>query len=344
MKRTRETVTIRDIAAKAGVSVSLVSCVMNNYALENGKDRYRVNSQTKEKILRIAKEMNYEPNMAARILRGGNSHVIGAILADISNVYYGEIAKNFEDIFFKKGYTLWVASTEESPEKFDKAVNSFISKGVDGIVAFPCEGSLESLKKIEDSGIPLVTLCRYVPEIKAPAIVIDGVSAIRKSMDILHGKGIDNIRMLSYTMRVSSILERERGFIEGFYGPDADLRDSDRIFRMRFDNVEDDVERFISDHIDDTDGIVTATNALAMAAIKSIMRHKKKVQKDVFIVGFDEDNAYSVFEPPIPHVVQPTKEMCRHASEELLSIIEKHSPQSAKRIVLQCDMVGIEKS
>lgn len=333
-----EKVTIKDIAAAAGVSTSLVSCVMNNHFLENGKERYRVSAKTKEKILNIAKEMNYEPNMAARVLRGGNSHVIGAILADISNVYYGSIAKYLEDLLFGMGYTLLVANTDEEPEKFSAAVTSFIAKGVDGIVAFPCEGSLTSVRKIEESGIPLVVMCRFNKEVNAPSILIDGVSAIRKAVELLHSKGIEDICMLSYTMRVSSILEREEGFIKGIYGNYSDRTYSDRILRMNFATLEKEVEQFVADGMGGVKGVVTATNALAVSLIKSMMKHGIRVQEDVFVVGFDEDNAYTIFEPEIPHIVQPAKEMCNIAVKELLAIIEKKEPQAQKKIIVQCIM------
>lgn len=331
-------VTIKDIAAAAGVSVSLVSSVMNNYSIEGGKSRYRVSAKTREKVLRIARELNYEPSMAARQLRGGRSHVIGAILADISNVYYGAIAKYLEEILFPMGYTLLVASTDEESEKFAAAVTSFVAKGVDGIVAFPCEGSLPSLREIEKNGIPYVVLCRYNQEVNAPSILIDGVSAMRRAVEILRSRMITDVCMLSYTMRVSSIVEREEGFVEGMRSVAEGQNGEDRIVRMNFATLEEEVERFVLDGMMGARGVVTATNALAVALIKSMMRHKIKVQKDVFVVGFDEDNAYTIFEPPIPHIVQPAKEMCRIATDELLAIIEKRKPQSQKKIVVQCMM------
>ena len=76
-------VTIKDIATEAGVSIALVSFVMNNKA--DGKNTYRVNKETAQRILEVAQKLNYQPNNAARTLRSGKTNTIGVIVSDISN-------------------------------------------------------------------------------------------------------------------------------------------------------------------------------------------------------------------------------------------------------------------
>ena len=103
-------VTIKDIAREAGVSIALVSFVMNNRIEANGKKRYRVSESTKQKILEVAKRMNYRPSSAARMLRKGRTHVIGILLSDLANIFYGILAKEFERICYQNGYTVLFGS------------------------------------------------------------------------------------------------------------------------------------------------------------------------------------------------------------------------------------------
>ena len=117
----KKTVTIRDIAEKAGVSKSLVSFVMNNSIGADGKKRYRVSDITRERILKVAAEMDYQPNSAARALRKGRSHVIGAILSDMANIFYGIIARELENMAAQHGYTVLFGSTDEDPAKFERS-------------------------------------------------------------------------------------------------------------------------------------------------------------------------------------------------------------------------------
>lgn len=82
-----KSVTIKDIAAEAGVSIALVSFVMNNRIGSDGKRKYRVNEATREKILEVARRLNYQPSSAARMLRSGHSKVIGVLLSDLSLIH-----------------------------------------------------------------------------------------------------------------------------------------------------------------------------------------------------------------------------------------------------------------
>lgn len=85
--------TIRDIALEAGVSISLVSFVMNGKT----RGKHNVNPDTAKRILEIAERLNYQPNNAARSLRSGRTNTIGVILSDISNKFFADIARCIED-------------------------------------------------------------------------------------------------------------------------------------------------------------------------------------------------------------------------------------------------------
>src|SRR5690625_77075 len=104
----KKKVLIKDIAAAADVSSALVSYVLNNKAEEA-----RVSAQTAERIRKIAKEMNYQPNQVAKSLKSGKSFSIGLIVTDISNPFFGRLAKTIEEESNRRGYTVIVGSSEE---------------------------------------------------------------------------------------------------------------------------------------------------------------------------------------------------------------------------------------
>ena len=154
-------VTIKDVAARAGVSVTLVSFVMSNQA--NGTAvKYRVSDETARRILQIAAELNYQPNNAARALRNGRTRVIGVILSDISNKFFADIARCIEDRAFECGYSALFGSTDESAERLKNLIEVFLNKGVDGLILVPCEGSDQAIRAIEQRNVPLVLLDREV--------------------------------------------------------------------------------------------------------------------------------------------------------------------------------------
>lgn len=333
-------VTIRDIAAKAGVSIALVSFVMNNRIEADGKQKYRVSETTRKRILEIAKQLNYQPNFAARTLRRGRSMVIGALLSDISNVFYGEIAKQLEDIAFRHGYTVLFGSTDESPEKMERLVRSFIDKGVEGFIIVPCEGSERILRHIYNIGIPLVIMDRKDYDIPAPKVVLNGVEAMKSAVNLLVKKGITNIEMMSYTMRVSSISDREIGFVESMEALGV-KRDDIRIHRLPFDSIQKTTDELIPSILErNVKGLVFATNSLSVAAIRKLFSMGVSIQKDVHIVGFDNSEVYSLFTPSIPHVCQPIDRICKETLSLLFGILENKVAQESSTVVLDGILVN----
>lgn len=333
-------VTIKDIAAQAGVSIALVSFVMNNRIEADGKQKYRVSETTRKRILEIAKKLNYQPNFAARTLRRGRSMVIGALLSDISNVFYGEIAKELEDIAFHHGYTVLFGSTDESPEKMERLVRSFIDKGVEGFIIVPCEGSERILRHIYNIGIPLVIMDRKDYDIPAPKVVLNGVEAMKNAVNLLVKKGITNIEMMSYTMRVSSISDREVGFLESMKALGAGDEDI-RIHRLPFDRIQEATNEIIPSILErNVKGLVFATNSLSVAAIRKLFSMGISIQQDVHIVGFDNSEVYNLFTPAIPHVCQPIDRICKETLSLLFGILEKKLSQESSVVVLDGILVN----
>lgn len=332
-------VTIKDIAAEAGVSIALVSFVMNNRVEADGKQKYRVNENTRQRVLDIARKLNYQPNSAARTLRKGRSLVIGVILSDISNVFYGEIARQMEDIAFKHGYTVLFGSSDESPEKFDRIVRTFLDKGVEGFIVVPCEGAERSLRHVMNVGVPFVIIDRKDIDIPAPKIVLDNEGAMMNAVSILAERGLRKIEMMSLDINVSSITGRENGFLNSMRNlgiPDDEIR----IHRAPFAHVAEFTDKILPDVVNGgAQGLVFATNALAIASIRKLSSMGVRVQEDIHLVGFDNSDVYDLFYPSIPHISQPIDEICSMSFNYLKNLMDKEIEQRSKIIYLSGTVV-----
>lgn len=334
-------VTIKDIAAEAGVSISLVSFVMNNRIEADGKQKYRVNDQTRQRILEVARRLNYRPNSSARALRSGRSLVIGVILSDISNVFYGEIARQLEELAFQHGYTVLFGSSDECHEKFDRIVHSFLDKGVEGFIVVPCEGSEKSLNLINNVGVPMVIIDRKDIDFPTPKIVLDNETAMKNAVSLLFDKNIRKIEMMSYTMRVSSVTGREDGFI-------AAMRDIGtapeeiNIHRLPFMEIEAATDGLMPSIIErGVEGLVFATNALAIASIRKLTAMGIRIQRDIHLVGFDNSDVYGLFNPPIPHIGQPIGKISSEAFLCLKKLMNHEMEQKSKIITLAGEILGV---
>lgn len=332
-----KSITIKDIAREAGVSIALVSFVMNNRVEADGKQKYRVSESTKEKILEVARRLNYQPSSAARMLRKGRTHVIGVILSDLANIFYGVIAKELEKKAHQHGYTVLFGSTEEDPERFDRLVRSFMEKDVEGFLVVPAVGSDKAVERLMQSGRPFVVMDRYHPDFDVPSVLVDNVDAMCKAVDALQGQGATRIAMVSYAMRISSMTDREKSFRER-------LGEEAPIYQFAFDKVEQDAEKAADDIIArGINGLITASNVPCVAIIKALIRRGIHIQKDIRIVGFDYSNVYDVFDPPITYVLQPLQQISHEAAEYLFRLIDlkekgEDISQIKDRIVLKASV------
>lgn len=332
-------ITIKDIAREAGVSIALVSFVMNNRIGADGKQKYRVSETTKERILEVARRLNYRPSSAARMLRQGRTHVIGVILSDLANIFYGTIARELENIAYLHGYTVIFGSTEEDPERFGRLIQSFMEKDVEGFIVVPAEGSAHYMEKLMATDKPFVVIDRHYPAHKVPYVLTDNADAMRMAIAELQRQGAQKIELVSYSMRISSMTDREKSFRE-ILGPDA------TIYHLPFNDVDAKADEVAQEILrKGTDGVITASNVPGVAILRSLFRRGVHIQRDIKFVGFDYSNVYSLFDPPIPYILQPLPQIAGQAADYLFRLIEMRDKggdirQITNKIILKASLVN----
>jgi len=330
-------VTIKDIAKQAGVSTALVSFVMTN--LRSGKTAYRVNKETTAHILKVAKDLNYQPNITARNLKYGNSNTIGVIFSDISNSFFSEIARYIEDESWQRGYSILFGSTDESSEKLGKLVDVFIGRGVDGLVIVPCEGSDEIIKGVADRNIPVVLIDRETSGFQGNSIVLDNKNVARDLTFRLVAKGCRKIAMLSYTMSLTNIKEREEGYISAM--EDSGLGGFVRINRIPHHETAAHVEELVMcAKKNGTDGFLFATNTLTVQGMSAIARNGFRIPQDFEIACFDRNDAFDLFDLDLIYVEQPARSFAAESMRRIFGLIDGEE-FTEKRIVLKPEIIGL---
>src|SRR5699024_10439748 len=216
----KKKILIKDIAEAAGVSSALVSYVMNNKSEEA-----RVSKRTAERIKRIAKEMNYQPNQGAKSLKSGKSFSIGLIVTDICNPFFGRLARLIENESNIKGYTVLFGSYDENAERAQQLIDTLVNIQIDGIHIVPsqvsryqvnaesahqlidnlvkrqidgilivnAQESENQLKYLSEMNIPFVLLDRYFEDIESSYVIIDNFKATYQATKILLERGHEKI-------------------------------------------------------------------------------------------------------------------------------------------------------
>ena len=181
---------IKDVAIKAGVSVSTVSRVMNN--------RGYISQATKDKVFNAMKDLNYQPNEIAKSLFKKKSNIIGLILPDISTPFYAEETRYIEEELYKLGYKLMLCNAYNSSTREQEYINMLLRNQVDGIII----GS--HTLKIEDYlnlNLPIVALDRYLGD-DIPVVSADHMEGGKLAALELLNCGCTNILHFSGSSKV----------------------------------------------------------------------------------------------------------------------------------------------
>ncbi len=333
-------VTIRDVAREAGVSVTLVSFVMNAKMGKDGRLDCPVNPDTAERVLQVAKRLGYRRNNAAASLRSGRSHSIAVIVSDIANPFYAEICRNIENIAYKDGYTVIFASSEESPQKLSHLVETMVGYNVEGLIVAPCLGGEPALARALSIGIPTVLIDRDMPGEEFGRVLVDNVDAGKMATKYLIHQGFGKIEMLTYKSGVTSLTDRETGY--GLAMEEAGLKDEIRIHKIDYEAEaakKDAIDVFRDAARRGVEAFILPTKRIAMYGFNALNVLGLSMPKDFSFVCFDESDVYELNKPVVPHIIQPLSEIAFKSFELLQKMIDNKVTEEEKTSLLNVKLV-----
>lgn len=321
-------ITIRDVAREAGVSVTLVSFVMNAKRDKDGRLDCPVNPETAKRVLSVAQRLGYRRNFAAASLRSGRSNTIAVIPNDISNKFFAGISRCIEEEANKSGYTVFFASSEESADRLTNVIDAVLAHNVDGLIVAPCTNGESALARALDGKVPVVLLDRDIEDLDTVGkVLLDDVAAGQMATQLLIDNGYRNVEMISYTLGISSLSERENGYRKAMM--DNEVYDKARVHYTTYATAADDIENVIKDAVKrGVDGLFLPTYSLSAQVLTAMKKLGLKTPQDLAIVGFDESDIYSLYETTVSHIVQPLKELGEKSVEVLIDMIQGKGAQT----------------
>ena len=182
MKSNKSVPTIQDVAREAGVSPSTVSNVLNRRWRQTSKE-------TRERILEVARRLNYQPNAMAAALRRRSTRTIGLIVTSVLNPFYTAVVRGIQDEARRHGYTTILGNTDDDPEQERDMLNTLRAKQVDGMLIVTTGGCHETIQHVSDLGVPIVMVDRGDPALNLDAVGVDNVQAAENAVGYLIGLG-----------------------------------------------------------------------------------------------------------------------------------------------------------
>jgi len=326
--------TIHDVAKAAGVSTTTVSRALNGY-----RD---VNEKTRQRIARIAKEMEYHPNAAARNLRGKRTDTIAFspyLFQHAEPVQYAEPEPEsfFKELIgtlafdcFEHNLSLLVTlpnSEQHIAEMYRELTHS---NRVDGIILASIQREDPRIALLQKIGLPFVAFGRKLDEtdLSYPFIDVDGKVGVRKLMSYLYMQGHRQIAYLSNPSEASYVYFRQRGYLESLqsYG----LREDPRLVVMGLQNQEDTFQAItrilaLPTEIAPT-AIVTSNDWLALYVLSALRTQGRTVGKEagqIAVASFDDLPFAAFVDPSLTTIRQPMNIVSKLALELLVSILKQ---------------------
>ncbi len=176
-------ISTKKIAEICGVSQGTVDRALNN--------RKGISEETKKKILQVAEENGYKPNILAQAMRSGKSKLIGIVVYDLENQYFSDIITNIEDCCARKGYSTVVTFTNMQPRKEMECIEKLSQMSVDGIVICPVSQGEELENHLLSLKIPVVTIGNKLRKI--PYVGINNTLAMNEIVNFVVEKGYNRL-------------------------------------------------------------------------------------------------------------------------------------------------------
>ncbi len=308
---------ITDVAKHAGVSISTVSHVIN-------KTRF-VSDQTRLKVEKAIRELNYAPDMAAQSLKSGKRRMIGFLAPDLSNRFFSLLLEEIEDTLWTSGYSLVVANTRENYERELNGLQLLTSGITDGIIMASTFRYYKDFAACIPQDFPVVQIDRFPLGCTGDCVRVSTYSAIHDSIMDLIREGHRRIGYIASIERLSSTEERLNGYRNaleqaGIALDPALIKQGDARSRSGYECMKELVEEQVK-------AVFISNSVMAVGAISYLDNRGLKVGKDMEIISI-RDYEWHRFElENVRTVEQPGREMARLAAQQIIRRIE--DPQAA---------------
>lgn len=303
---------IRQVAKLARVSTATVSRVINSSA--------PVREKTAERVRRAVEQLNFYPNTHARTLGSGRSRMYGLIISDITNPFFPELVKSFEDIAVQHGQEVIVANTDYQPKRMEMCVRRMLERKVDGVAIMTSEMEPGLVGILGQRGIPMVFLDTGTVGQKISNIEIDYAGGVTLAVDHLSELGHRRIAFISGPMELKSVRIRHDAFHRAL--EQRRVRDFPELVRHanhRIDGGHEAMAQLLQ--LDNPPTAVLASNDLtAIGAMGAIYEAGLRIPEDISVIGCDDIELSSFTRPPLTTIRTSRAEIGTRAFTALYAV------------------------
>jgi len=334
-------VTINDIAKAAKVSHATISRVLNNSGY--------VKDETRKRVQKIIKDLNYTPSAIARSLSRSKTNTIGVIIPDINNPFFGEIIKGITQIADEHNLNIILCDTDDDKDKELKAINVLKQQRIQGLLitttVYKDPSNKENLNALKNLGIPIILIDGHVEYLDFSGVFIDHKKGAYDATTTLIKAGHTKIAIITGNMNSRPAKERLLGYEKALLASNIPLQNK-YIFcgDYKYETAYE-----ITNQILEMDNRPTAifvtSNTMILGCIKAFYEKKLEVPRDMAIIGFDKLDMLNIIGMNISFINGPSMELGRIGMKMLLDDLNSEIDHKVKRITILPEIVlkGSEK-
>jgi LacI family transcriptional regulator len=311
------TVTIRDVAKAAGVSITTVSRALNGYT--------DVRPQTRKRILEIAQRMNYRPNQVARSLVMNRTRTVGLLVSDFNKDRSGQhflmdVLTGVHDALAERGYDIHLVSTTTAQQRLVSYLDFCRERRFEGVIVMGIRLDDPYVHEVVESTLPSVTIDLPLISKHCGYVMTDNVNGARFAVRHLAARGHTKIGFVNGHRQAAVSVDRERGYEEGLRMAGLPV-DPDLVYEADF-SLEGGARglKYLLDK--GVTAVFFASDMMAIGGLRAAQSMGLQVPRDVAIVGFDNIDLGEFVTPALTTIAQPRYEMGWSAAAMLLDMLE----------------------
>ncbi len=302
-------ITIRDVAEKAGVSVTTVSRTLNN--------RGYISKETREKVYAVIQELNYSPNLLARSLSGARTQVIGLVLPSMNHPFFAQLAQMIEHRFYRLGYHVMLSTTEANIGQESDILSMLQQARVDGIIiGSPCLSDQDYAR----TSIPIVSLDTRLPSARVSIAADHTLGGRMAAQALIRGGCRRVLQMVGDTSAGTDASKRHKSFMEKMIAAGCECISvpSTNHFADLYSNRE--LTERIFDQYPAIDAYF-ATDLNAAEIMNCAQRRGLSVPGNVQIIAYDGTDALRVMCPQLTVIRQPFEDLAEKTADSMMRLL-----------------------
>ena len=322
-------VSLRDVAKAAKVSVGTVSNVLNRPEV--------VAPETLARVQGTIKDLGFVPNGFARHLRSGHSRTLGLIVPDVANPFFTEVARGVEDAASKRDYAVFLCNSDESASKEDRYINVLIEQQVRGVLITPTDVKSDRLDAMRDRGIAVALVDREIKGRKQCSVSVDDVHGGQLGIEYLTGLGHSDIAWVCGPDSIPQVADRGAGVAKAAKFAGAKV-ETIRVSLMNTTQGEEAAKKILALKTTPT-AIFCANDLVALGVMRTLRENKFKIPEQVSVLGYDDIEFAASAAVPLSSISQPAYQMGVTAADLLLNECEEADTHEHQQIRFQPQLV-----